>query len=162
MAINTQSNDRSFGDRFGMSPARGAGRSRTGRDMTNDDLPTAEYWLNIGYVTEPNAEGNYGFVSLPMGIPLDTMNEANERVNNEELREFRGAQNDLHKQLLDAASKLKPGEDTVFECDNGLAIQIRRKNDEVESVDIRDNRFAKKLAFGAPKASQQAEEEVQN
>ena len=43
-----------------------------------------------------------------------------------------------------------------------MAIQIRRKNDEVESVDIRDNRFAKKLSFGAPKASQQAEEEVQN
>lgn len=158
MAINQQNNDRSFGDRFGMSAARGAGRSRTGRDMAGDDLPTAEYWINIGYVTEPNAEGNYGFVSLPMGIPLDTMNEANERVNNEELREFRGAQNDLHKQLLDAASKLKPGEDTILEAEGGLAIQIRRRNDEPEQTDIRDNRFAKKLALGAKTPV----EEVQN
>lgn len=158
MAINQQNNDRSFSDRFGMSAARGAGRSRSGRDMAGDDLPTAEYWINIGYVTEPNAEGNYGFVSLPMGIPLDTMNEANERVNNEELREFRGAQNDLHKQLLDAASKLKPGEDTIFEAEGGLAIQIRRRNDEPEQTDIRDNRFARKLALGAKAPV----EEVQN
>lgn len=162
MAINSQSNDRSFGDRFGMSAARGAGRSRTGRDMTNDDLPVAEFWLNVGYIAEPNAEGNYGFVSLPMGIPLDTMNEAAERVNNEELREFRGAQNDLHRQLLDAASKLKPGEDVIYECDNGLAIQIRRRNDEPEQTDIRDNRFAKKLSLGVATKQTQAEEEVQN
>ena len=159
MAINTQ--DNRFGDRFGMSAQRGAGRTRTGRNDAGEDLPTAEYWINIGYVTEANAEGNYGFVSLPMGIPLDTMNEANERVNNEELRMFRGAQNDLHKQLLDAASKLKPGEDVVFETENGLGIQIRRRNDEPDNVDIRDNHFAKKINFGG-KASAEREEEVQN
>ena len=162
MAINQQNNDRSFGDRFGMSAQRGAGRSRSGRDMSGDDLPQAEFWLNIGYVTEPNAEGNYGFVSLPMGIPLDTMNEAVERVNNEELRMFRGAQNDLHRQLLSAADKLKPGEDVVYECDNGLAIQIRRKNDEPEAVDIRENHFAKKINFGSARSAAQREEEVQN
>lgn len=154
MAIQNQN---SFGDRFGMSAARGNQRSNSRRDA-NEDLPQAEYWINIGYQVEPNAEGNYGFVSLPMGIPLDTMNEAVERVNNDELRQFRAAQNDLHRQLLEMASKLKPGEDAIFECDNGLAIQVRRRNEEPEPGDIRDNRFAKRLSFaGAP-----AEEEVQN
>jgi hypothetical protein len=108
------------------------------------DLPKAQFWLNFGYMA---GEGdNEKFVSLPTGIPLDTMERVSVRSSNQEFAMYQAARNALLDQLLEAAAKLEPGDDYVINADGGLAIQIRRVNAEQAAPSTgSDNPFARKL-----------------
>lgn len=116
-------------------------------------VPAKEYtkaaiWLNIGYevqvaTTDGTLESR--FINLPMGLPLDTMEEVKTNSSNDTFAAMQVAKNDLLKQLLAAAADLAPGAERIV----NLQVQMRRVN-ESSSVALSDptvNPFLKKLAF---------------
>ena len=53
-------------------------------------------------------------------------------------------------QILDVAKSLAPGEEKIIAMgDNGLAIQIRRVNEEQAEIPVETNQFARKVALVA-------------
>lgn len=129
---------RTFGQRTGMVTA----------DNTNEK-PKAQVWINIGYET---ADPNYPFVSLPMGIALDTMEPIALRGRNEDFNAFVGAQNDFLAQVKKGAESLEPGEDMIIGLEGGMAIQIRRVSEAVQAPAPENNRFARQFEFATKAA----------
>jgi hypothetical protein len=128
---------------------------RGGNQAAKKDQTPAVYWLNIGYQTEVQTEEGtteVRFVSLPLGIPLDTQELLKTNSRNESFAQFQAARNDLHAQIMDLAKGLEPGEETILALDpkNGLAIQLRRVNEATAAVvDPAANPFARKLKLAA-------------
>ena len=120
-------------------------------NSSKDDRPKAQFWLNIGYpVTVKNGEGEeQRFVSLPTGIPLDTMEALATNSRNAEFAAFQAARNNLHDQFMAVASQLQPGEEKIIGLgDSGLALQIRRVNEEAAPIAAGNNPFVTALSFG--------------
>lgn len=101
----------------GNAPVAGQGRRIT------TDRPKAKVWLNIGYET------NGKFVNLPTGSPIDTMEPAEIRGQNEDWIKFQTARNELLKALQHLGAQLQPGEE--MEVPN-LVIKLRRANEDME------------------------------
>ena len=137
-----------FSKTFGASSDQS---STTSNSSDRSAQPKAKIWLNIGYVVEnvPTSDGSgteSRFVSLPVGIPLDTMEKLPTNSRNQLYAQFQAARNDLFDQLMAVASELQPGEDRIFGVENGLAIQIRHVAAERENITVgADNPFAMKL-----------------
>jgi hypothetical protein len=101
----------------------------------NQRVP-AQVWVNIGYnVDVPDGEGGTTtmFVSLPVGIPLDTSDALELKGRNANFLAFQKARNDLRDQLLAHAKGMKPGEEVII---NDLEIQLRRVSDPVNANDV--------------------------
>lgn len=131
MSINT-SKGLDFAKKFGAAvPAKA-------------DKPVAQFWLNIGYGSGVvGADGVEKFVSLPMGIALDTMEPVKTNSSNVEYSAFMAAKNDLMEQILAVAEQLAPGEEKNL----NLEIQLRRVAAPHEAIDPAQNAFVKKLAL---------------
>lgn len=86
----------------------------------------AQYWLNFGYLE--NDEDGARFISLPVGIPLDTTKPLSTDRGDVPFRMFQKARNDLLQELIAQAGNLEPGQDVVFPLagETDLAVQIRR------------------------------------
>lgn len=128
----------------------GAGSSNVGSGQKQDaDRPKAQFWLNVGYVSDREEEdGSRRFISLPTGIPLDTQEKLPVNSRNEDFAAFQAARNDLLDQFSAVAQKLAPGEERIIGLgDSGLAVQIRRVNEEREAIAPEHNTFVKKLAL---------------
>lgn len=118
------------------------------------DLPKANGWLNFGYtvVIAGAAEGETEerFVSLPVGIPVDTMEPLAINSRNQQYAQFQSARNDLLAQLKAALATMQPGEEKIVALDpqTGLSVQLRRVNDPaaVPAADA-SNPFAIKLGL---------------
>lgn len=126
----------------------GFGRSRAASNSdtnTTDTRPKVHVWVNIGYMQDIEG-GEPVFVSLPTGIALDTMKPVSTKGSNQEFVDFQVARNDMLQQFHEIAEQLQPGEDTIFQAEGGLAIQIRRVQEEKpEAVLTEANRFARTL-----------------
>ena len=111
--------------------ARQGRRNGPRLDANGQPLPESKLWLNFGYTT------NDKFISLPLGLAIDTMEPQVARGQNLEFNKQVAAQNALLKALQDAGFKLEPGEThtVVLEC------QLRRVNEKME-IDPEDNEFA--------------------
>ena len=118
---------------------------------TKEDRPQAKVWLNIGYEVDVKVDDGQGgtkndvnFVSLPVGIPADTM-EAKPlpKGKNQQLRNLVAAQNNLLGLVKAAAEKLQPGESGIIP----LKIQLRRVEDEAAPANTADNPFIVDLAM---------------
>ncbi len=125
-------------------------RSSTGSSPSSrSDLPKATSWLNFGYTVEI-ADGETRFVSLPVGIPLDTMEPLTINSRNTEFAQFQAARNDVLTQIKEVAASMKPGEERIIcvDASSGLAVQLRRVNDAapVPAADA-SNPYAVKLAI---------------
>lgn len=133
-----------FNTTFGRSNARGNVQSNT------DDRPKAQLWLNIGYQTDiEDEEGKLKFVSLPVGIPLDTQEPLPTNSKSLDFRAFQTARNDLMAQMIEVGKSLEPGEEKIIACgDSGLALQIRRVSEEAAAVPADQNQFARRISFG--------------
>lgn len=108
------------------------------------DKPKARFWLNVGYDSGVVEEdGQSRFVSLPIGIPLDTQNRLPTNSRNDDFASFQAARNDLLDQLMEIANGLQPGEDKVLK----LEVQLRRVNDEQPEASISTNKFARKISL---------------
>lgn len=117
-------------------------KSNTGKG-SKADLPKAQFWLNIGYPVELDTpEGTeHRFVSLPMGIPLDTQEPLPTNSRNVSYAQFSAARNDLHSQIMAVAAQLEPGEEKEL----NLVIQLRRVNEEQADVSPDNNPMVRKL-----------------
>ena len=125
--------------------------SRSNNTTSNQDRPKAEFWLNVGYMSDSKDEdGTYRFVSLSQGIPLDTIEDLPTNSSNQLFAAFQGARNDLRDQLLDVAKELDAGQATIVaeDANTGLSIQIRRVREETAAPTGNANPYAKKLALG--------------
>jgi len=109
-----------------------------------EERPRAEFYVNVGYWDVINGEDV--FVSLPMGIGLDTMKDVEVRGNNEGYIELCRRKNALRKLLLDGAMGFDPGEaDDVQE----LVVQIRRdKPRQTNTSNPTGETTLTKLTFG--------------
>ncbi len=111
--------------------------------------PKAQIWMNLGYEIEvPATDGTMEtrFINLPMGLPLDTMEEVATTSTNEVFAAMQIAKNDLLKQLLAAAADLPAGGERIV----NLQVQMRRVNDAAANVQLSDpaiNPFLRKLAL---------------
>lgn len=109
----------------------GASQSNSTNGNGRSDLPRAQLWMNIGYsvTTGEGEDAQTRFVSLPMGIPLDTMKDITITSRNEEFARFQAHQNKLLSSVQAKAAALKPGEECIIGDTGGLQIQLRRVND---------------------------------
>jgi hypothetical protein len=106
------------------------------------DRPKAQLWLNVGYdiatVDPETGKPNTTFIQLPNGgIPLDTMQEAVMRGQNDDFLKKLTAQNDLLKTLIAEGGKLAPGGEVTL----NLTIKMRRVNGE-RVIDTKANEYA--------------------
>lgn len=111
--------------------------------------PKAQIWMNLGYeIQVPTSDGTMEtrFINLPMGLPLDTMEEVATNSSNEVFAAMQIAKNDLLKQLLAAAADLPAGGERIV----NLQVQMRRVNDAAANVSLSDpavNPFLRKIAL---------------
>lgn len=100
-------------------------------DRFGNVLPDAEFWLNIGLdlpVYDPETgEEKIEFVSLPIGLPLDTMSEMEVRGKNKRWNTIVAAKNQILQVLVSSAREtLEPG--GTMRPDQ-LIVEIRRRED---------------------------------
>ena len=109
--------------------------------------PKAQIWMNLGYeIQVPTSDGTMEtrFINLPMGLPLDTMEEVATTSSNEIFAAMQIAKNDLLKQLLTAAADLPAGGERIV----NLQVQMRRINDATANAALSDpsvNPFLRKI-----------------
>lgn len=121
----------------------GAGSNSDAADGKGSTQPKAKLWLNVGYVVQipSTAEGAKAgdmedrFVSLPVGIPVDTMEKLPTNSRNADYANFQAARNDLLDQIMAAAQGLDAGGDAIL----NLQIQLRRVNEERPAVGMTEN-----------------------
>lgn len=119
----------------------GADRPNTGT-QSRRDLPQATVWMNIGYTIKGGGkDGEDLFVSLPVGLPIDTMQTVSESSNNADYANLQQARNALLAQLVSAAEGFEPGEERLLP---GLEIQMRRVKDK-EVGDVATNPLVKAI-----------------
>jgi hypothetical protein len=109
-----------------------------------DDRPKAQFWINVGYAVEVQVSGPDGktvqeqrFVSMPIGIPVDTQEELKTNTRNVEWNMLQQARNELVHALTEAGNELEPGEERIV----NLQVQLRRVKDEAAAPDITANPF---------------------
>lgn len=98
--------------------------NNNGNGYGRADEPETEFWVNIGLPANGIVEGEDAprFISLPMGLPLDTMKPAKVTGNDETYRQLQTMKNRLWEEVMNAAARLQPGQ----EMDLPLQARIRR------------------------------------
>jgi len=93
-----------------------------------EDKPKSQLWVNIGYTQVVN--GVDVFVSVPMGIPLESVKELVTNTRNVEFNQLNQARNQLLADILAASEDLEPGQDHTLE----LEVQVRRIDKEADPL----------------------------
>ena len=88
----------------------------------------SQLWVNVGYTQVVN--GIDVFVSVPMGIPLDSVKELVTNTRNVEFNQLNQARNQLLADILAASEDLEPGQDHTLE----LEVQVRRIDKEPDPL----------------------------
>lgn len=88
----------------------------------------SQLWINVGYSVE--VEGEQVFVSIPMGIPLDSIKELPTNTRNSEYNLLNQARNQLLADITAASEDLEGGESHVLE----LEVQLRRIDKEADPL----------------------------
>lgn len=132
------------------SAPQASGRSNA---RQGDDRPSATRWLNIGVPIERTVTDAAGvtstvedFVSLPIGVALDTMQPNELKGSNDDYLKRMVAGNDMLEQLKQFAATLQPGETRVL----NLSVQLRAVNGPVAAPAAdTNNAYSVKLQFEA-------------
>lgn len=99
--------------------------------------PQAEFFINVGVPITRTIERDGEMVeeeillSLPFGLPLDTMNELVIRGNNEQWNADAAARNELLKALVKMGEGLDAGTGKMLPK---LSVQLYRRKDQVEAA----------------------------
>ena len=88
----------------------------------------SQLWVNVGYSIEVNGESV--FVSIPMGIPVDSIKELPTNTRNAEFNMLNQARNQLLADIVAASEDLESGESHVLE----LEVQLRRIDKEPDPL----------------------------
>ena len=106
---------------------------------TPAERPKATRFLNIGAVVKlPHEEGkpDSEFVSLPLGLGLDTMEKKEIRGNSPRYRKIMAVKNAILDKLMETADGIAPGSSEIVE---GLQMQVLcvgEGNTEVDTSDV--------------------------
>ncbi|AVO23096.1 hypothetical protein RIVERRIDER_8 [Xanthomonas phage RiverRider] len=104
--------------------------------------PKAQLWINVGYeVDSHDKDGNAvtEFISLPTGIPVDTMDKLPANQRDAYFQKKQQASNKLLDTVIAMGKTLQPGEEKVIGARGSLQIQVRRVKAEAEIVDEGQN-----------------------
>ena len=93
-----------------------------------EDKPKSQLWVNVGYSIE--VDGVNVFVSIPMGIPVDSIKELPTNTRNTEYNLLNQARNQLLADITAGAEDLESGESHVLE----LEVQVRRIDKEPDPL----------------------------
>lgn len=93
-----------------------------------EDKPKSQLWVNIGYTVQ--VDGEDVFVSIPLGIPVDSINQLPTNTRNVEFNLLNQARNELLQDIINSAEDLEPGQSHTLE----LEIQLRRIDKEVDPL----------------------------
>ncbi|AIX12365.1 single-strand DNA-binding protein [Escherichia phage Pollock] len=110
------------------------GAALNGKATNNTQRPQAEIFLNVGITVQlPNEEGEMvdTFLSLPFGLPLDTMNELVIRGSNAQWNGQAAARNELLKALMKMGESLEAGSGTELPK---LQVQLYRRKAQEEHI----------------------------
>lgn len=134
MSINANKPTLSFAKTFGLKEAD--------THVAKEDRPKAMFWLNLGYTVEVEVNGvpESRFISLPVGIPLDTQEPEKTNSKNKEWAMMQAARNALLEELKGYAAHLEPGAEEIIE----LQVQLRRVNEEAH-IPEGENPFIRKI-----------------
>ena len=88
----------------------------------------SDIFVNVGVEIEIN--GEMKLLSLPFGLPLDTMNPLTIRGQNEEWNQEATVRNELLQALVKMGQGLEPGEGVI---QSGLKVQIYRRKEQTET-----------------------------
>ena len=108
-------------------------------DANGNPLPQAKLWLNFGYLIADR------FISLPLGLPIDTMQSRELRGTSQEFLKLVSAQNDFLGSLQSMIETLNPGDEAVLmeqEMPNGVKMQVRLRRTVGEVAVEGPNDFA--------------------
>ena len=128
--------------------------SNTSTAPARQERVRAEFWLNVGYVVQVQVVDATGvstnenrFVSLPVGIPLDTMTLLPTDSQNESFRAFQAARNGLHETLMGVAKTMQPGAERFIgdSSPGNLCIQLRRVSAPAAPIQSAANPFVTAL-----------------
>lgn len=112
-----------------MAPLKfGKNASKSSTTAIVEDKPKSQLWINVGYTQV--VDGVNVFVSIPMGIPLDSVKELVTNTRNTEFNLLNQARNQLLADILAASEDLEAGEDHTLE----LEVQLRRIDKEPEPL----------------------------
>lgn len=117
------------------SPSQGSGKPK--RDT--------QFWVNVGLLR--GRPGEQKLVGLPMGIPLDELQEKkvpSTKTQNQEFRNLRLAERELWHKMRELMATLKPGESRVLP----FQVEIRRV-DEKEQIEDEQDPSVNPFAVGA-------------
>lgn len=88
----------------------------------------SQLWINVGYTIQVNGEDV--FVSVPMGIPVDSVKELPTNTRNSDFNLLNQARNQLLADIAAASEDLESGESHVLE----LEVQLRRIDKEADPL----------------------------
>lgn len=114
------------------------------QNNNSDEQKKSVFWVNVGYKTGVEREdGSEIIITLPFGIPLDSMQYVQTNSKNKEWVEIQQARNSLLDDLRKAASELAPGEEKELT----LCVTLRRATEAVSEVADSSNKFARKSSL---------------
>ena len=112
--------------------------------QSEQNLPKAQWWLNIGYTQQvevTNPETNQRelksiFISLERGVGLDTMKELPTNSRSENYAAQNQARNLLHAQIMEVAQTMAPGDEVIISSDpnTGLQLHLRRVHEALPAL----------------------------
>ena len=114
--------------------ANSTARTSNGARTAASDKPKSELWLNIGYVAN---DEDQTFISVPMGLPVDTQEPIKLSGSNEDWLMLAAARNGLLEELQKKGFSLEKGE----EIEIPLIVRLRRVKEETV-IDPKNNKFA--------------------
>lgn len=87
----------------------------------------SKLWLNVGYEVQ-TADGEIHFVTLPVGLPIDTMKTVQIRGQKEDWVQQAHAKNEFLELVQKFGAELKPGQEETV----NFVVKIRRANEELD------------------------------
>lgn len=127
---------------FGKNAANNTNNQTTNAAADRTNRPKAQVWINVGYeVNSTDKDGNaiVEFISLPTGIPLDTMEKVPANQRDPYFQKKQQASNSLLDRVKAMGLSLEPGEEKIIGERGSLQIQVRRIKAEAEIVDESQN-----------------------
>ena len=120
---------------------------------TNEKRPQPKVWMNVGYTSDTvdPETGEKMFVSVPLGIGVDTMDPAKKRGRNENYNQLVDAKNELLEMIQKFAGTLESGQDEML---LDLQVQVRRVHDVEEPTGANPHASAlSRLSFAVDDAA---------
>jgi len=96
-------------------------------EPTKEERKMPDFWVNVGYTIKHPETGEDVFISLPVGINIDTMQERKLNASDPLVNQINSARNHLLNMLRDEATAMDAGTSVVLDF---LEVQLLRRTEE--------------------------------